>query len=159
MNALSIRSARAGDEDLIHALLHGLAEYEKLLWRFHVTREDVIRDYLCDDPLIHAELAFEGERFVGGATWFWTYAGFAAKRGLYIEDLFVSPEFRGRGYGKALIAHLAKIAEQAGAIRVDWLVLDWNRPAIEFYERLGAKQHEGGIYYRLDGEAMKKLAQ
>jgi GNAT superfamily N-acetyltransferase len=159
MSALSIRKARTGDEDAIYRLLHGLAEYEKLLWRFHVTREAVVRDYLCDNPLIHCELAFEGEAPAGIATWFWTYAGFAAKRGLYIEDLFVFPEFRGRRYGKALLAHLAKIAAQSGAIRIDWNVLDWNQPSIDFYESLGAKPQEGGIYYRLEGDAMKKLAE
>jgi len=156
---ISIRSARSGDEDAIYRLLYGLAEYEKLLWRFFVTREDVIRDYLCDDPLIHAELAFEDGQLVGGATWFWTYAGFAAKRGLYIEDLFVLPECRGRGIGKALMAHLVKIAMQAGAVRVDWNVLDWNMPSIDFYENLGARPQEGGIYYRLDGDAMRKLSE
>ena len=159
MSGLSIRPAKPGDEDAIYALLYGLAAYEKLLWRFYVTREDVVRDYLCDDPLIHAELAFEGGQLVGGATWFWTYAGFAAKRGLYIEDLFVFPVFRGRGYGKALLAHLAKTAAQSGAVRVDWNVLDWNQPSIDFYECLGAKPQEGGIYYRLEGDAMKKLAE
>jgi len=159
MSTFSIRKARPGDEDAIHALLHGLAEYEKLLWRFYVTREDVVRDYLCDDPLIHGELLFEGETPAGLATWFWTYAGFAAKRGLYIEDLFVLPQFRGRGYGKALLAHLVKIAAAADAIRIDWNVLDWNQPSIDFYECLGAKPQEGGIYYRLEGDAMKKLAQ
>ena len=156
---LNIRPARPGDEDAIYSLLYGLAEYEKLLWRFHVTRDTVVRDYLCDDPLIHCEIAFEGDTPVGGATWFWTYAGFAAKRGLYIEDLFVFPAFRGRGYGKALLAHLAKFAAQSGAIRIDWNVLDWNRPSIDFYESLGAKPQEGAPYYRLDGEALKKLAQ
>ena len=159
MSGLSIRRARSGDEDAIYSLLYGLAEYEKLLFRFFVTREDVVRDYLCDNPLIHCELAFEGEAPVGGATWFWTYAGFAAKRGLYIEDLFVFPAFRGRGYGKALLAHLAKIAAQSGAIRVDWNVLDWNKPAIEFYESLGAKPQEGGLYYRLEADAMRRLAE
>ena len=153
-----IRPARSGDEDAIYQLLHGLAEYEKLLFRFHVTRESVIRDYLCDNPLIHAELAFEGDVAVGLATWFWTYAGFAAKRGLYIEDLFLLPECRGRGTGKALVAYLAKFAAQSGAVRIDWNVLDWNRPSIDFYESLGARPQEGGIYYRLDGEALKGLA-
>ena len=156
---ISIRYAQSGDEDAIYRLLYGLAEYEKLLWRFFVTREDVIRDYLCDNPLIHAELAFEGDTPVGLATWFWTYAGFAAKRGLYIEDLFVPPECRGRGIGKALMAYLVKIATQAGVVRIDWNVLDWNKPSIDFYESLGARPQEGGIYYRLDGDAMKKLAQ
>ncbi|MGC9953259.1 MAG: GNAT family N-acetyltransferase [Rhizomicrobium sp.] len=157
--SFSIRPAKLGDEDAIYALLYGLAEYEKLLWRFHVTRETIARDYLCDDPLIHAELAFDDGQFVGGATWFWTYAGFAAKRGLYIEDLFVFPEFRGRGYGKALIAHLCAVALASGAIRVDWNVLDWNKPAIEFYESLGARPQEGAPYYRLEGEAMKKMTE
>jgi GNAT superfamily N-acetyltransferase len=157
--SFTIRQARSGDEDAIYALLYGLAEYEKLLFRFFVTREDVVRDYLCDNPLIHCELAFEDDAPVGGATWFWTYAGFAAKRGLYIEDLFVFPAFRGRGYGKALLAHLAKIAAQSGAVRVDWNVLDWNQPSIDFYERLGAKPQEGGIYYRLEGDAMRRLAE
>jgi GNAT superfamily N-acetyltransferase len=157
MSGFSIRKARAGDEETIYSLLYGLAEYEKLLFRFFVTRETVIRDYLCECPLIHCELAFEGEAPVGGATWFWTYAGFAAARGLYIEDLFVFPAFRGRGYGKALLAHLAKTAAAAGAIRVDWNVLDWNQPSINFYESLGAKPQEGGVYYRLEGEALKKL--
>ena len=159
MSGFLIRKARTGDEDAIYRLLYGLAEYEKLLWRFHVTREEVVRDYLCDNPLIHAELLFEGETPAGGATWFWTYAGFAAKRGLYIEDLFVFPAFRGRGYGKALLAHMAMLAVRSGAIRVDWNVLDWNKPAIEFYERLGARPQEGAPYYRLDGEALKKAAQ
>ena len=159
MSGFSIRKARAGDEDAIYRLLRGLAEYEKLLFRFHVTHDGVVRDYLCDNPLIHAELIFEGETAAGIATWFWTYAGFAAKRGIYIEDLFVFPEFRGRGYGKALLAHIAMLAVGAEALRVDWNVLDWNKPAIEFYERLGARPQEGAPYYRLEGEAMKKLAE
>jgi GNAT superfamily N-acetyltransferase len=157
--SFTIRQAKTGDEDTIYSLLYGLAEYEKLLWRFYVTRETVARDYLCEDPLIHCELAFEDEATAGIATWFWTYAGFAAARGLYIEDLFVFPAFRGRGYGKALLAHLAKIAAQSDAIRIDWNVLDWNQPSIDFYESLGAKPQEGGIYYRLEGEAMRKLVE
>lgn len=159
MSTLSIRAARAGDEELVYAVLYGLADYEKLLYRFFVTRETIMRDYFCDNPLIHCELAFEGDRHVGGATWFWTYAGFAAKRGLYIEDLFVSPEFRGRGYGKALMKHLVNIAAEAGALRVDWAVLDWNQPSIDFYVGIGAQLVTGLPIYRLDREAMKKLAQ
>jgi len=152
-----IRTAGSGDEEAIYRLLYGLAEYEKLLGRFFVTREAVIRDYLCDNPLIRCELACEDDRAIGIATWFWTYAGFAAQRGMYLEDLFVMPGVRGRGYGKALMAHLAATARASGAIRIDWNVLDWNQPSLDFYESLGAKRHEGGYYYRLDGEAMKKL--
>ncbi|MBU6299136.1 MAG: GNAT family N-acetyltransferase, partial [Alphaproteobacteria bacterium] len=95
MTALSIRPAQAGDEDFVYATLYGLAEYEKLLHRFFVSRETIARDYFCANPLIHCALAFEDGRHVGGATWFWTYAGFAAARGLYIEDLFVAPQMRG----------------------------------------------------------------
>ena len=159
MSALSIRAAQPRDEALVYAVLYGLADYEKLLYRFFVTRETITRDYFCDNPLIHCALAFEGERHVGGATWFWTYAGFAAKRGLYIEDLFVSPEFRGRGYGKALMKHLVNIAAEADALRVDWAVLDWNQPSIDFYVGIGAQLVTGLPIYRLDREAMKKLAQ
>jgi len=159
MSALSIRPARAGDEELVYAVLYGLADYEKLLYRFFVTHETIARDYFCDNPLIHCALAFEGDRHVGGATWFWTYAGFAAKRGLYIEDLFVSPEFRGRGYGKALMKHLVNIAAEADALRVDWAVLDWNQPSIDFYVGIGAQLVTGLPIYRLDREAMKSLAE
>lgn len=155
---LSIRSAHSGDEDLVYAVLYGLAEYEKLVHRLLVTRETITRDYFCADPLIHCELAFEGERHVGGVTWFWTYAGFAAARGLYIEDLFVSPQFRGHGYGKALMVHLAKIAAKANCVRVDWAVLDWNKPSIDFYVGLGAEPVTGVPLYRLSGEAFAKMA-
>ena len=159
MVEFSIRSARPGDENAIHRLLHGLADYEKLLHRFHVTHADVKRDYLCAEPLIHAELGCEDGVPVGLATWFWTYAGFAAKRGLYLEDFFVLPACRGKGYGKTMLAHLCRIAAKAGAVRVDWNVLDWNAPSIAFYESLGARKQEGGLYYRLDTEAMTKLAE
>jgi GNAT superfamily N-acetyltransferase len=154
-----IRPARAGDEDAIYRLLHGLAEYEKLLWRFNVTHADVKRDYLCPEPLIHAELGCEGGRPVGLATWFWTYAGFAARRGVYLEDFFVMPSCRGKGYGTAMLADLSRMALEAGAIRLDWNVLDWNEPSIAFYESLGARRQEGGRYYRLEPEAMAKLAE
>ncbi len=159
MTALSIRAAQPGDEDFVYATLYGLADYEKLLHRFFVTRENIARDYFCDHPLIHCELAFEDDRHVGGATWFWTYAGFAAARGLYIEDLFVSPQFRGRGYGKALMRHLAKKAAEVGAVRVDWAVLDWNQPSIDFYLRIGAEPVTGVPLYRLAGEAFRKMVQ
>lgn len=155
--AFTIRAGRKGDEDLIFTLLYELAEYEKLLDRFHMTRETIARDCLGEPPRLSCNLACEGDAAVGIATWYWTYAGFAAAPGLYLEDLYVRPQYRGRGCGKALLAHLAKMAADAGAVRIDWLVLDWNKPSIDFYESLGATRSNGWYTYRLEGEALKKM--
>jgi GNAT superfamily N-acetyltransferase len=153
----SIRSARPGDEDIILALLYELAEYEKLTDKYKITREIVARDYLCDRPPIHTDLAYANEKPAGIATWYWTYSTFAAARGIYLEDLFVRPEFRGRGYGKALLANLAKHALAADAGRVEWSVLDWNEPSIQFYESLGAERVKGWHIYRLADDALKQF--
>jgi GNAT superfamily N-acetyltransferase len=155
---LEIRRAKTGDEETILALLHDLAVYEKLTHLFKITKDVIARDYLGDHPPVQCDLAFEGARAVGIATWYWTYTSFAAGRGIYLEDLFVRPEFRGRGYGKMLLAHLARTAAASGALRVEWAVLDWNKPSIEFYEQLGAKAAAGWTHYRLDGESLAKLA-
>jgi GNAT superfamily N-acetyltransferase len=155
---LSIRPARTGDEDTIFSLLHALAEYEKLLDRFHVTKAVIARDYLCAQPRIQCDLAFEGGKPVGVATWYWNYSSFTAERGIYLEDLFVPPEFRGKGYGKALLAHLAKTAVKNGGGKVEWSVLPWNKPSIDFYEGLGAKQMTDWLIYRVTGEALEDLA-
>jgi GNAT superfamily N-acetyltransferase len=146
-----------GDEELILTLLRELAEYEKLLDVFHITAAVIRRDYLGAQPLLLCDLAFEGDKPAGIATWYWKYSGFAATRAIYLEDLFVRPAFRGHGYGKALLSHLAKTAVAAGANAVDWSVLDWNKPSIDFYESIGARQNAGWYVYRLEGEAMKAL--
>jgi len=155
---MHIRSARSGDEDTILTLLYELAEYEKLTDKFAITREIVTRDYLSPQPLIHCELAFEDDAPIGIATWYFTYNSFAAKRGLYLEDLFVRPAARGHGHGKALLAHLATRAREHGADRVDWAVLTWNAPAIAFYESLGAQAVRDWFIYRLAGDALKELS-
>jgi GNAT superfamily N-acetyltransferase len=108
--------------------------------------------------MIECDLAFEGDMPVGIATWYWTYASFAAARGIYLEDLFVRPQFRGRGIGKALLAGLARRALKGGAGRVEWSVLDWNKPSIDFYESLRARRSGGWVVYRLEGEALEDLA-
>jgi GNAT superfamily N-acetyltransferase len=153
-----IRTAAAGDEETILALLHDLAVYEKLTERFKITREIVMRDYLSDRPLIHCDLAFEEDRPVGIATWFWIYMSFSACRSLFLEDLFVRPESRGRGHGLALLAHLAKIAREAKAGGIQWRVLEWNKPSIDFYERLGAERIKVWHTYFLSGDALANLA-
>jgi GNAT superfamily N-acetyltransferase len=158
MTNFSIRRARAGDETVVHALLRELADYEKLLDRFHITEEIVRRDYLCAQPLLNCDLAFEGDAPVGIATWYWTYHSFAARRGIYLEDLFVRPSMRGKGYGKTLLAHLAKTAVGANGAQVEWEVLPWNKPSIDFYESIGAKRLEDWYVYNLSGDALKKMA-
>jgi GNAT superfamily N-acetyltransferase len=158
MPDFSIRKGRAGDEDVILKLLRELAEYEKLLDRFKITSDVILRDYLSERPLCNCDVGFVGDEPVGVASWYWIYASFAASRGIYLEDLFVRPQFRGRGYGKAFLAMLAKHASDAGAARVEWSVLDWNKPSIDFYEGIGARRHDGWYTYRLEGEALKKLA-
>jgi GNAT superfamily N-acetyltransferase len=152
-----IRAANTGDADLILALLHELAVYEKLTEKFKITPDVIMRDYLCEQPLIHCDLLFEGEMPAGIATWYWAYRSFAARRVLFLEDLFVRPQFRGRGYGKALLEHLARTAVKADAAHMEWSVLPWNTPSIEFYERLGADRMTDWHIYRLSDGALQKL--
>ena len=154
----TIRNAKKGEEDVIFALLYELADYEKLLGKFDITKNIITRDYFSEEPLCRCDLAFEGDAPVGIATWYWIYNSFAAIRSIYLEDLFVRPAFRGKGYGKALLVHLAKTAREAGAGGVQWSVLDWNKPSIEFYESLGARRIDGWHSYRLEGDALKKAA-
>ena len=155
---LTIRPARKGEEALILSLLTELADYEKLLDKFHITLDVIRRDYLGEQPLLNCDLAFDGESPAGMASWYWMYSSFAAKRAIYLEDLFVRPAFRGKGYGKSLLAHLARTAVQAGAERIDWSVLDWNKPSIDFYEGIGAKRVDGWYVYRLQDDALRKMA-
>jgi ribosomal protein S18 acetylase RimI-like enzyme len=156
--AFAIRPARQGDEETILSLLRALADYEKLLDRFHITRAIITRDYLGERPRIQCDIAFEGETAVGIATWYWTYGSFSARRGIYLEDLFVLPEFRGRSRGKALLAHLARNAVKEGGEKVEWSVLPWNKPSIDFYEGLGATKMTEWLIYRLAGEALEDVA-
>jgi GNAT superfamily N-acetyltransferase len=155
----AIRPARSGDESTIVELLRELAAYEKLLDRFHITDAVVTRDYLGEHPPVFCDLVFEGEKAAGIATWYWTYGSFAAARKAYLADLFVRPEYRGRHYGKALIAHLAKRVLAQGGVGIDWEVLDWNKPSIDFYDSLGATAIKNWIAYNLSGDALKQLAQ
>ena len=157
MAGLEIRAAKRGDEDEIFALLHELAAYEKLTDKFLITRDIILRDYLCERPLLNCDLAFEDGKPVGIAAWYWAYSSFAAARALYLEDLFVRPEVRGKGYGKTLLAHLAQTAVKARAVRLEWQVLPWNKPSIEFYESLGADKLTDWIVFSLSGDALQKL--
>lgn len=158
MANFTIRRARNGDEALVLTLLRELADYEKLLDRFHITKDIIVRDYFREQPLLNCDLAFEDGAPVGCATWYWTYHSFAARRGIFLEDLFVRPQTRGKGYGKALLSHLARNALEGGGGQVEWEVLDWNQPSIDFYESIGARRQGGWHTYRLEDEALKKMA-
>jgi GNAT superfamily N-acetyltransferase len=153
-----IRAAKTGDEETVLALMIELAEYEKLMHIFRVTLETIRRDYLSPSPVCHCELLFDGDQAVGIANWFFSYATFGTYRKIYLADLFVKPSQRGNGFGKLLLAHLARRAKEVGAGQVEWEVLDWNKPSIDFYERIGAHAASEWLIYRLGGQALDDLA-
>jgi GNAT superfamily N-acetyltransferase len=151
MSDLTIREAEEIDTPQILALLQEMADYVKAP-HFILNEEAVRRDMF--GLACHCDLLFCGGEAAGVATWFWTYKSFRALRGVYVEDLFVRPQYRGRGAGKALLAHLA--AKAAGGF-LEWQVLNWNSRAIAFYEKLGAKPVTQWLNYRLEGDALERL--
>ncbi len=155
-----IRPATADDTPLILGFIRALADYEKL--SNDVTADEAqLRATLFPAsaaPVAHCVLAFAGGAPAGFALYFFNYSTFLAKPGLYLEDLFVKPEFRGQGVGKALLLHLAKSANARGCGRMEWSVLDWNQPAIEFYESLGARRMKEWQICRLTGAALARYA-
>jgi len=156
----TIRSATAADTPLILEFIRGLAAYEKLAADVTAT-EAQLRATLfpaAGAPVAHCVLAFDGGAPAGFAIFFYNYSTFLAKPGLYLEDLFVKPEFRGRGHGKALLLHLAQLANARGCGRMEWSVLDWNQPAIDFYESLGARRMTEWTICRLTGESLARHA-
>jgi GNAT superfamily N-acetyltransferase len=155
----AIRSARPGDEAVILAFIRELAEYEKLLDSVVATEESVRDALFGANPRAFCDIAEADGKPAGFALWFYNYSTFLARHGIYLEDLFVRPQFRGRGIGKALLVGLAERAVMEGCGRLEWSVLDWNAPSIAFYESLGARPLEGWQVYRLQGEALRKLAQ
>jgi GNAT superfamily N-acetyltransferase len=154
-----IRSARPGDEAGILAFIRELAEYEKLLDSVVATEESVRDALFSANPRVFCDIAEANGEPAGFALWFYNYSTFLARHGIYLEDLFVRPPFRGRGIGKALLVQLAARAVMEGCGRLEWSVLDWNAPSIAFYESLGALPAKGWQVYRLQGEALRKLAQ
>lgn len=154
----TLRFATPGDVPLILECIRGLAEYERLPHEV-VATEDLLRETLFG-PRAAAEvvLAHEGEEPAGFALFFHNYSTFLGRPGLYLEDLFVFPRYRGRGLGRRLLEHLAKLAVQRGCGRFEWAVLDWNVDAIGFYEALGARPMSDWTVYRVSGDALQKLA-
>jgi GNAT superfamily N-acetyltransferase len=158
VSALTIRRARPGEAGTILILLRELAVYEKLTHIFAITEETIARDFFGASQKAFCDLALLDGEPVGLATWYWIYASFRAVTGIYLEDLYVREGVRGGGHGKALLAHLARTAHASGGGFVKWSVLDWNKPSIAFYERLGAEPPNGWTDYQLSGEAFARLA-
>jgi GNAT superfamily N-acetyltransferase len=157
--SLVIRDARSGDEDAVIALLWEFAQFEKLTDRFHLTRETVFRDFMGRRRRVQCDIA-EWERAPAGVMiWYRTYGTFEAVPGLFLEDLFVRPEFRRRGIGKSLLRQLVRYAVDEGANRIEWSVLDWNTPAMDFYDRIGASPVSEWRDYRLNADAFHRLAE
>jgi GNAT superfamily N-acetyltransferase len=152
--SLRIRPATAGDVPLILHFIRSLAEYEKL-GPVCVADEARLRETLFGGRAYAEVIVAEWKgQAAGFALFFHNYSTFLAQPGIYLEDLFVEPAFRGQGIGKALLTELARIANRRGCGRVDWQVLDWNKPSIEFYERMGARPLNDWLTYRLTGEAL-----
>ena len=154
---VNIRPAQPTDVPVVAELIWQLARFEKLEDEVVLT-EDLLRVGLFGPrPYAEAALAEEGGEPIGFALFFHTFSTFLARPGLYLEDLFVLPEHRGRGVGRSLLSHLARLALERGCGRLEWAVLNWNKDAIRFYERLGAKPNSEWTVYRVTGEALNAL--
>ena len=156
--SLAIRSAQRSDVALILRLIKALSVYEKLEDKVVATEEKVDRALFGPRPYAETLIAEEDGEAVGFALFFHNFSTFLAQPGIYLEDLFVEPEHRGKGVGRALLARLAEIAVERGCGRLEWAVLDWNKDAIGFYERLGARPNDEWTVYRLSGEPLRSLA-
>ena len=156
--ALTIRRATRRDAPTILALIRGLAEYERLEHEMDATAGRIRRHGFGRGRYFETLLCLRGRRAVGFALYFFTYSTFMARPSLYLEDLFVLPEERGRGAGRLLLGALARIAVRRGCGRMEWTVLDWNTPSIGFYEKLGAQLRREWILTRLTGEPLRRLA-
>lgn len=155
--ALTFRFATEADTPLILTFIKALAEYEKML-DLVVADEALLADQLFRKKNAEVIFAVEDGKEVGFALFFHNFSTFLGRAGLYLEDLYVLPEFRGRGYGKALLQKLAAIAVERGCGRMEWWCLDWNRPSIDFYKALGAEPMDEWTVYRLTGDTLKQLA-
>jgi len=158
MPNIEIRPASAGDAELILRFITDLAIYENAEEAVVATADDIRHSLFDAGSTTRAVICEVDSRPAGFAVYFFNYSTWLGKHGLYLEDLYVSPEFRGRGAGKALLKHLARIAVARKCGRFEWSVLDWNEPAIRFYKSLGAKPQDEWVPYRLTGQALLDLA-
>lgn len=152
-----IRPAIPGDEPLLIEFIHGLAAYEKLEHEMAVTEALLTEHLFGGRPVAEAVFIESSGEAVGFALYFLNFSTFVGRPGIYLEDLFVKPEHRGHGYGKALLAYLARLCVERDYGRLEWSVLDWNEPSIAFYKSLGARPMDDWTIYRLTEHALRKL--
>ena len=156
---MRIRRAVSEDVETIHQLIRDLALYERALERARATTEQLHEAFFSDNPRVFCDLVETDEDEIAGfAVWFLNYSTWTGTHGIFLEDLFVKDEFRGRGYGTALLSHLAQECVTKGYRRLQWSVLDWNQPSIDFYRSLGAEALDEWTVFRLKGESLTKLA-
>lgn len=153
MNNFTIRQADINDVSIILSFIKDLAEYENMSDQV-VATEELLKEWLFEKKKAEVLLAMEGDTPVGFALYFYNFSTFLGRAGIYLEDLFVKKEYRGKGYGKALLKELARIAVEEGCGRLEWCCLDWNQPSIDFYRSLGAKSLDDWTTFRLAGDTM-----
>ena len=158
MSRVTFRSAEAADTGLILKFIRALAVYEKLEHEV-VATEETLRHWLFEKQGAQVIFLMEDGKEVGFALYFHNFSTFLGRSGIYLEDLFVLPEYRGRGYGKALLCRLAAIAREEGCGRLEWSCLDWNQPSIDFYKSLNACPMDEWTVYRLTGKTLQDMAQ
>ena len=156
--SLHLRRARSDEAGLVLSLVRELAEYEKLSHEVEATEADIAAALFGENPVLFCEIAEWAGEPAGFAVWFLNYSTFAGRPGIYLEDLFVRPAQRGKGIGKALLTHLAKQCIANGWSRLQWSVLDWNTPSIEFYKSLGAVLMDEWTICKVSGPALIALA-
>ena len=152
-----IKKGTVKDVETIYNFIYQLAEYEKLTNDVTTTPEELAETLFAEATQTHTIIGYYQNKPVGFALYFYNYSTFKGKPGLYLEDLFVIPEMRGKGFGKTLLIELARIAKQNNCARFEWSVLDWNKPAIDFYKSLGAKSMNEWTVFRLNEEAINNL--
>jgi len=154
---LKIRPAKREEVGEVLQLIQDLATYEKAPDQVEASEDDLLNTIFAKEPRVFCDLVEVDGQIAGMAIWFLNYSTWQAKHGIYLEDLYIKPEFRARGYGKALLKHLAQICDKEGYGRLQWWVLDWNSPAIEFYKSFGAEAMDEWTVYRTSGLALKNL--
>jgi GNAT superfamily N-acetyltransferase len=157
-DSITIRNATPNDVTQIRQFILELAIYEKAEHEVETTEEDLHRTLFAEGSTAHCVMCENSGQAIGFAVYFFNYSTWQGKNGLYLEDLYVSPASRGLGAGKALLQHLANIAVNNQCGRFEWSVLDWNKPAIDFYESLGAKPKSEWLGYRMDGQTLIDFA-
>ena len=154
---MKIRPAKREEVGEVLQLIQDLATYEKAPEQVEASKDDLLNTIFAKEPRVFCDLVEVDGQIAGMAIWFLNYSTWQAKHGIYLEDLYIKPEFRARGYGKALLKHLAQICGKEGYGRLQWWVLDWNSPAIEFYKSFGAEAMDEWTVYRTSGQALKNL--